>query len=107
MAGTSPSRNPKWGSVSLPVKYDLIPTYARRTVRERYIVLQNGHCCFCGNHLEGSPVATVATARYLALIFPKEFFIYPIHLHHDRKTGLTVGAVHAMCNAFMWQYLGE
>lgn len=32
---------------------------------------------------------------------------YPVHLHHDHKTGLTIGAVHAKCNAVLWQYYGE
>jgi hypothetical protein len=35
------------------------------------------------------------------------FLKYPIHLHHDHNTGMTIGAVHARCNAILWQYHGE
>jgi hypothetical protein len=28
-------------------------------------------------------------------------------LHHCHQTGLTIGAVHAKCNAVLWQYHGE
>jgi hypothetical protein len=31
----------------------------------------------------------------------------PIHLQHDHDTGLTEGAVHAYCNAVLWQYEGR
>jgi hypothetical protein len=41
------------------------------------------------------------------ILFPKSFFKYPVHLHHCHKTGLTLGAVHHYCNAYLWQYLGE
>ena len=40
-------------------------------------------------------------------LFPKNFFDHPIHLHHDHETGMTIGAVHAQCNAVLWQYHGE
>lgn len=32
---------------------------------------------------------------------------YPVHLQHNHDTGMTEGAVHARCNAVMWQYLGR
>jgi len=40
-------------------------------------------------------------------LFPRGFFGYPIHLHHSHDTGMTIGAVHAHCNAVLWQYEGE
>ncbi|AGI61771.1 hypothetical protein VCO139_0016 [Vibrio phage VCO139] len=40
-------------------------------------------------------------------LFPKNMFQYPIHLHHDHNTGMTIGAVHARCNAVLWEYYGE
>jgi len=39
--------------------------------------------------------------------FPKGMFNYPIHLHHCRKTDLSIGAVHAYCNAVLWEYHNE
>ena len=32
---------------------------------------------------------------------------HPIHLHHDHDTDLTIGAVHAYCNAILWEYHNE
>ena len=39
-------------------------------------------------------------------IFPENFFDHSIHLHHDHDTGMTIGAVHAHCNAVLWEYEG-
>jgi len=40
-------------------------------------------------------------------LFPPKFLNWPVHLHHDHKTGMTVGAVHSHCNAVLWQYHNE
>ena len=40
-------------------------------------------------------------------LFPPNFFKWPVHLHHSHDTGMTIGAVHARCNAVLWQYHGE
>lgn len=40
-------------------------------------------------------------------MFPKGFFNHPVHLQHCHKTDMTEGAVHAQCNAIMWQYEGR
>jgi hypothetical protein len=40
-------------------------------------------------------------------LFPPNFFKWPVHLHHDHRTGMTIGAVHCRCNAVLWQYHGE
>ena len=40
-------------------------------------------------------------------LVPENFFKYPVHLHHSHYTGMTIGAVHANCNAVLWQYHGE
>ena len=37
-------------------------------------------------------------------LFPKFFLVHPIHLQHNHETNMTEGAVHAYCNAVMWQY---
>ena len=28
-------------------------------------------------------------------------------IEYDRVTGLTIGAVHAKCNAYLWQYKSQ
>jgi hypothetical protein len=33
--------------------------------------------------------------------------LHPVHLQHSHVTGLTEGAVHAFCNAVLWQYEGR
>jgi hypothetical protein len=40
-------------------------------------------------------------------LFPELFLKYPVHLHHSHVTGLTIGAVHAYCNAVLWVYHDE
>jgi hypothetical protein len=40
-------------------------------------------------------------------LFPENFLMYPVHLQHDHNTNLTEGAVHAYCNAVLWQYEGR
>jgi len=39
--------------------------------------------------------------------YPSGFFDHPIHLHHDHDTGMTVGAIHAYCNAVSFDYLED
>ena len=75
--------------------------------REQYINEQNGKCSYCKNSLFSEPTKEVLAKPINKKLFPKTMFQYPIHLHHDRKTGLTIGAVHARCNAYLWQYKGE
>ena len=40
-------------------------------------------------------------------LFPPFFLRFPIHLQHNHDTNMTEGAVHAYCNAVMWQYEGR
>jgi hypothetical protein len=40
-------------------------------------------------------------------LFPPNFLKYPVHLQHNHDTDMTEGAVHARCNAVMWQYHGR
>ena len=57
--------------------------------------------------LAGDPADQVKAKPVDLSLFPQAFFKYPVHLHHDHETGLTLGAVHSYCNAVLWQYLGE
>jgi hypothetical protein len=61
----------------------------------------------CKQPLTKEPSKEVGVLKINECLFPKNFFSFPIHLHHDHKTGLTIGAVHAKCNAVLWQYHGE
>lgn len=90
----------------LPVNYDELDWKERRKVREEYIKLQNSKCWFCNEYIYGEPSDEVIGMPIRKRLFPKNFFNYPIHLHHNHETGMTIGAVHSKCNAVMWQYYG-
>lgn len=89
---------------NLPTDYTLLTTKQRKIVREQYVLNQKGLCVLCRKPLELDPVTTFTINKEL---FPIGFFNNPIHLHHNHKTGMTIGAVHAKCNAILWQYFGE
>jgi len=89
---------------NLPVEYDKLPRQEKRLVREQYIKEQEGLCWFCGDLLAETPLIT---KKINLKLFPKGFLDHPIHLQHDHYTGLTEGAVHAYCNAVLWQYYGR
>lgn len=90
-----------------PVNYDTLTRQERREVRMNYIKHQGGMCHYCAMPLDEAPANEVEGAWINRDIFPKGFFDHPIHLHHDHRTGMTIGAVHARCNAYLWQYKGE
>lgn len=93
--------------MKLPVPYkELYPT-ERIKVRAAYVNLQGGRCYYCKELLTNPPAQSVTVKKVQKDLFPEKFFTYPIHLHHSRKTGLTIGAVHCYCNAVLWQYEGE
>lgn len=93
--------------MNLPVHYPSIEQPERRLVREEYARLQEGKCCHCGEPLDGQPSEEVQAAHVHSRLFPPRFFDWPVHLHHDHDTGMTIGAVHARCNAVLWQYHGK
>lgn len=94
-------------SLKLPVRYAELDQDERRTVRDEYTRLQGGLCHYCGTPLKGSPAPEVSQKYVNRKLFPEGFFDYLVHLHHSHQTGLTLGAVHARCNAVLWQYHGE
>lgn len=98
---------PKLNPIELPVVYDDTLPHIRKLVREQYIQLQNGLCQHCNLPLTQLPVELMKNNPINKSLFPTTMFQYPVHLHHCRKTGLTIGAVHAYCNAYLWQYLHE
>ncbi len=93
--------------MKLPVDYTKLNQNQRRQVREEYRILQDGDCYYCHEQLTGKPRADILTKKLRWEAFPSGFLNNPVHLHHNHTTGLTIGAVHARCNAVLWQYHGE
>jgi len=91
----------------LPVNYYDLNWKERRIVREQYINEQNGKCMYCGQELSSEPPEKIKEKEIDWDLFPKNFLKYPVHLQHNHDTGMTEGAVHALCNAVMWQYEGK
>lgn len=93
--------------MKLPVYYDNLSSKDKRKVRDEYTKLQEGKCFYCKHPLNGSPPNKVISKTINWKLFPSGFMDYPVHLQHNHETGLTEGAVHAYCNAVMWQYEGR
>ena len=93
--------------MDLPVNYHNTHYTERRKVREEYVRVQKGLCYYCKAPLSGNPDSKIANKKVTKRLFPENFFKWPIHLHHDHDTGLTIGAVHNHCNAVLWEYEGE
>jgi hypothetical protein len=93
--------------MELPVDYKKTHYSVRKLVREEYVRLQKGKCWFCKNLLTEEPSKKVTDKSINKSLFPPSMFNYPVHLHHCHKNGLTIGAVHSRCNAYMWQYQGK
>ena len=91
----------------LPVIYQALKPWERRSVREQYVKIQEGKCHHCGVLLTEEPSEKVRAMKVNKSYFPEGFFNHPVHLHHNHVTGLTIGAVHCYCNAVLWQYHGE
>ena len=89
----------------LPINYEEADYKLRQEVRNEYVKVQHGKCCHCGESLDHEPVVKAKTINHK--LFPTNFFKWPIHIHHDHKTGMTIGAVHNYCNALLWQYFGK
>ena len=93
--------------MKLPANYNELPFLMRRKIREEYVRLQNGLCAHCGMPLDGEPREDIKAMKVTESRFPKDFFKWPVHLHHDHDTGMTKGAIHNKCNAVLWEYYGE
>lgn len=93
--------------VALPARYSELSADQRRRVREQYAALQGGLCWACREPLLGDPPAHVRAKPLTGARFPRGFFKWPEHLHHDHKTDLTIGTVHAVCNAVLFIYEGQ
>lgn len=93
--------------VELPVNYASLTAANRRLVRELYVQRQERMCYYCKSSLDELPPLSILGTKVNVRLFPIGFFKNKIHLHHSHETGLTLGAVHARCNAILWQYHDE
>lgn len=93
--------------MKLPTLYTPLLPAEKKAVREEYVKLQGGFCWHCKTPLSGEPLAQAKQMKVNPQRFPPNFFKYPVHLHHDHNTDMTLGAVHNHCNAVLWQYFGE
>ena len=93
--------------LDLPINYDEASWPLRKKARIQYVKEQKNKCHHCGRPLTCQPDKKIMKIYINTLLFPDGFFNNSIHLHHDHKTGLSIGAVHARCNAYLWQYEGE
>lgn len=93
--------------LKLPINYNTADWKTRKQAREQYIKEQQGICICCMKPLTSLPAIHIRDKPINWSLFPPNFMQYPIHLHHNHKTGMTLGAVHAQCNAYLWQYKGE
>jgi hypothetical protein len=92
--------------MELPVDYEELTWQERREVRQQYVREPQGLCWHCKETLSKDAPEKIRSMRINWDLFPPQFLKYPIHLQHDHDTGLTEGAVHAYCNAVLWQYHG-
>jgi hypothetical protein len=90
--------------MKLPCMYGLLSPTQRRQVREQYVQEQKGLCMHCGESLSLPPPESITSKSINWRLFPPNFLQYPVHLQHCHDSGLTEGAVHAYCNAVLWQY---
>jgi len=91
----------------LPVDYRSLTWRERIAVREQYVREQDGWCFYCGKFLYEDPPSEIDDAYIDWSKFPRNFLEYPVHLQHNHSSGMTEGAVHAYCNAYMWMYEGQ
>lgn len=89
--------------IDLPINYEKSHFSVRKLAREEYVKRQSGLCWYCEAPLSGDPIDKVKDYPIIAALFPKNMFDWPVHLHHDRSSGMTIGAVHCRCNAVLWQ----
>jgi len=90
-----------------PLDYRRLSPRQRTDVREQYEAEQGGDCYYCNTPLYEDPPEEILNKSINLAMFPPGFLNNPVHLQHDHYTGMTEGAVHAYCNAVMWQYEGR
>jgi len=91
----------------ISVKYNTLNNRQKKALREEYIREQNYKCFYCKEDLRQPPPKRITDLKINLTLFPPNFLGNPIHLQHNHTTDLTEGAVHAYCNAIMWEYEGR
>ena len=99
--------NHSFNTMDLTAMYDQLEWWERRDLRNKYVKHQCNLCYYCGGSLSNQPPNNITQMKINWSLFPPNFLKHPIHLQHNHETGLTEGAVHAYCNAVMWQYEGR
>ena len=94
-------------AIKLPTEYSKLSISDRIEVRKAYIAQQHHKCFYCHRRFTQDPPKEIHNKKIHPELFPQGFFNSPIHLHHDHNTDITIGAVHAFCNAILWQYEGK
>ena len=92
-----------------PQRYCDLNSNQRRKLRDEYVEYFGGRCLYCDGHLDDEPHEFVRQSadeiEWDNLPESKEGFLKnPVHLHHDHETGLTLGPIHALCNAHSWHF---
>jgi hypothetical protein len=93
--------------IKLPVDYTKLHWSEKKEIREQYIAEQKGLCMYCRHDLTQAAPKHITNKTINWKLFPVNFLKNPIHLQHCHLTGMTEGAVHAYCNAVLWQYEGR
>lgn len=93
--------------MQLPLDYTRLLPHEKREVRLEYIRLQGNLCYHCKGSLDEQPPKHITDKKINWRMFPTGFLNHPVHLHHSHIDNMTIGAVHAYCNAVLWQYHGE
>ena len=96
-------------AAGLPTDYTVLNQLERREARLKYIEIQDNKCFYCHKSLDWNPPQEILAKEINWHLFPggRNFLNHPIHLQHNHDTGMTEGAVHAYCNAVLWQYEGR
>ena len=89
--------------MEVPVDYTKLSSNKKKQDREHYVKLQEGKCYYCEHDLQEKPPPIITEKKIDWKYFPPFFTRFPIHLQHNHDTNMTEGAVHAYCNAVLWQ----
>ena len=93
--------------MKLPIDYARAHWMTRIDARNQYIDEQEGMCMYCKESLDEDPPSSITDKKIDWSLFPSSFLKYPVHLQHNHSSGMTEGAIHAYCNAVLWQYDGR
>tara|TARA_B100000749_G_scaffold280310_1_gene275941 strand:+ start:2210 stop:2503 length:294 start_codon:yes stop_codon:yes gene_type:complete len=93
--------------IQIPINYETSSRRDIRRARKAHSIKQGGKCWYCDVDLYKTPPERILDMQIGLHLFPPGFFNHRVHLHHDHATGMTVGTVHHVCNAILWQYHGE